>query len=159
MSFRPGVQDGLANLFLGGSANVSWQQALDDLDGPQATRTPAGLPHSPAQLVAHVQFWQAYLLAVFRGQDPAWAEHAADGWPAVTAAGWEALKADFFRDQDALAAYARDEAFLMTLDPQERYRSVPLTTFAAHGLYHLGQLVSVRQALGLWPPPGGGDSW
>ncbi|ULH16075.1 DinB family protein [Deinococcus sp. KNUC1210] len=159
MSFPSSVQDAVSSLFYGGSANVSWQQALDGLDDEQATRQPPNLPHSVAALVAHVQFWQTYLLAVFRGEDPAWIEHAPEGWPTVTAVSWPALKEGFFADMDALARYAQDEAFLMELDPEGRFRTVPLTSFAAHGIYHLGQVVSVRQALGLWPPPGGGDTW
>ena len=154
-----GVQDALAGLFHGGSANVSWEEALRGLEADLAYRAPTGLPHSVADLVAHVQFWQAYLLAVFRGEDPAWVVRATDSWPDSAQADWEALKAALFRDQDALAAYAQDEAFMQRVDPGERTRLAPLTSFAGHGLYHLGQVVTVRQLLGAWPPPGGGDTW
>ncbi|WP_425147133.1 DinB family protein [Deinococcus sp.] len=159
MNFASSVQDAVSSLYHGGSANVSWQQALEGLDGQQATRHAPGLPHSVADLAAHVGFWQGYLLAVFRGEDPAWVERAAESWPPATAAGWDELKTGLLRDMDALARSAQDEAFLMHLDPEGRYRTVPLTSFAAHGIYHLGQVVCVRQALGLWPPPGGGDTW
>jgi uncharacterized damage-inducible protein DinB len=154
-----GVHDGLASLFYGGSASVSWEQALAGLDEAQARAVPAGLPHGVADLVAHVAFWQAYLLGVFRGEDPEGVESAAESWPGGEDEGWEALQLRFFRDMNALAAYAQDEALLQLHDPQERFRSVPLTSFAGHGLYHLGQVVTVRRLLGAWPPPGGGDTW
>ena len=28
-----------------------------------------------------------------------------------------------------------------------------------HNSYHIGQVVILRRALGIWPPRGGGDSW
>ena len=157
LQWSVGVQDAVSSLYHGGSANVSWLQALDGLSTQQAAQVPAGLPHSVADLVAHVGFWQAYLLGVLRGEDPAWVESAAEGWPVPGE--WQALKRRFLDDLDALAAYARDEAFVQNLDPEGRYRLVPLTSFAGHGLYHLGQVVTVRQLLGAWPPPGGGDTW
>ena len=159
MSLRSsvGVQDAVSSLYHGGSANVSWLQALDGLSAEQASHVPAGLPHSVADLVAHVAFWQDYLLGVFRGEDPAWVESAAEGWPQMT--DWDTLKRRFLDDLDALASYARDEAFMQGLDPKGRFRIVPLTSFAGHGLYHLGQVVTVRQLIGAWPPPGGGDTW
>jgi uncharacterized damage-inducible protein DinB len=29
----------------------------------------------------------------------------------------------------------------------------------AHNSYHVGQIAMLRQALGAWPPRGGGDTW
>jgi uncharacterized damage-inducible protein DinB len=163
MSYSVSVQDSLSNLYYGGSANVPWEQALDGLSAEQAQQRPAGLPHSVADLVAHVQFWQHYLLSVFRGEDPEWVEHADQGWPGMEevhgADGWEVLKIRFFRDMDSLANYAQDEAFMHQQDPTGRFRIVPLTNFAGHSLYHLGQVVTVRQLIGAWPPPAGGDTW
>ena len=156
-TFPVSVQDALSSLYHGGNANVSWERALGGLTPEQAGQVPVGLPHSVADLVAHVAFWQTYLLSVLRGEDPAWVESAADGWP--EARDWEALKNRFLADLDALAAYARDEAFMLSLGTEGRFRLVPLTSFAGHGLYHLGQVVTVRQLLGAWPPPGGGDTW
>ncbi|HUB52846.1 MAG TPA: hypothetical protein VL986_11885, partial [Terracidiphilus sp.] len=34
-----------------------------------------------------------------------------------------------------------------------------LENLAAHNAYHLGRIVLLRQLLGAWPPPSGGDSW
>lgn len=159
--------DAVSSLFHGGNANVSWERALDGLSAQQASTVPAGLPHSVADIVAHVQFWQRYLLGVFRGEDPDWVESAAESWPGGVAhtseeqdlEEWDALKFSLLRDMDSLATYAQDEAFMQMHDPQGRFRIVPLTSFAGHGLYHLGQVVTVRQLIGVWPPPGGGDTW
>ena len=48
---------------------------------------------------------------------------------------------------------------MQTPDRQGRPYGVALTNFAGHGVYHLGQVVTLRQGLGLWPPPSGGDTW
>jgi hypothetical protein len=34
-----------------------------------------------------------------------------------------------------------------------------LVNIAVHNGYHLGRVVQLRQMLGIWPPPGGGDRW
>lgn len=147
----------VGNLYRGGPANVSWEQALEGLSPGDAARTPAGLPHSVAQVVAHVQFWQVFLLDAVRGQGRAMPPHAAQGWPAPGP--WDALRADFLRDADALRALARDPAAMSVPDDRGHPLAVNFTNFAGHGVYHLGQVVLIRQALGLWPPPGGGDTW
>lgn len=155
----PGFNSALGTLFLGGVANVNWERALEGLRAEDAVRVPAGLPHSVAQVVAHVQFWQAYLRLVTGGQNPVDVSGAAEGWPAVRAPEWEALKSAFFEDLAALSALAADPAFTATPDRKGRPWAVGLTNFAGHGAYHLGQVVTIRQALGLWPPPSGGDTW
>ncbi|GMA16486.1 hypothetical protein GCM10025871_28170 [Deinococcus metallilatus] len=147
----------VGNLFRGGPANVSWERALEGLSAEDAARVPDRLPHSVAQVVAHVQFWQAYLLEVIAGENPPAPEHAAGGWPEPGS--WETLQAAFFRDSEALRALTRDADFTATLDRKERPWAVGLTNFGGHSVYHLGQVVSIRQALGLWPPPSGGDTW
>ena len=34
-----------------------------------------------------------------------------------------------------------------------------LADFALHTAHHFGQVITVRQALGAWPPAGGSDTW
>jgi hypothetical protein len=34
-----------------------------------------------------------------------------------------------------------------------------LESLTAHNGYHLGRIVLLRQLLGIWPPPAGGDTW
>ncbi|MBZ9749429.1 DinB family protein [Deinococcus sp. HMF7604] len=145
------------NLFLGGPANVSWEQALEGLGAEDAARVPPGLPHSAAQVAAHVQFWQAWLLDAAAGQAPAWPEHASGGWPPP--GDWTALRAELLAGQARLRELSRDPDFAAGTTPQGQPWAAMLVNFAGHGAYHLGQVVLVRQALGLWPPPGGGDTW
>lgn len=147
----------VGNLFRGGPANVSWERALEGLSAEDAARVPEPLPHSVAQIVAHVQFWQAYLLRVMDGEDLPSLQHAAEGWPEP--GDWDELKTAFLRDSERFRTQARDTTFVQTMDGKGRPYGVAITNFAGHSVYHLGQVVSVRQALGLWPPPSGGDTW
>lgn len=147
----------VGNLYRGGVTNVTWERALEGLSSEQATQKPEHLPHSVAEIVAHIQFWQSFLIRAIKGQMVSMPKHAAEGWPAI--ADWETLKAEFVRDSEALRSHTRDAAFVQTIDRKGRPYGVALTNFAGHSLYHLGQVVCVRQALGLWPPPSGGDTW
>ena len=156
-----------AQLYLGGVANVTWERAISDLSAADAGRRPAGLPHSAAQIVAHVQFWQHSLLSVIAGKNPPAVAHAAEGLPAgnrrtdiqSTADEWEALKDRFLRDAQRLRDLTLDASLTASPDRKGRPYAVALTNSAGHSVYHLGQVVTVRQALGLWPPVGGGATW
>ncbi len=50
------------------------------------------------------------------------------------------------------SAYEGDKKVAGTLE-------AVLWQMAAHNSYHVGQIAMVRQALGAWPPRGGGDTW
>ena len=141
---------------------------LEDLSGGNAVRTPLPHMHSVAGLVAHMDFWQHWFLQRCAGVAVPMATRAADGWPDVTAAGWPALLARFERglrtgrrpgrrrpwrstnpcspaiEFPAMAAYTRRDA---------------LVHIAQHNSHHLGQVVSARQFLGLWPPRAGSWTW
>jgi hypothetical protein len=114
-----------------------------------------------AQVVAHVQFWQAHLLETIAGQNPPVPEHASGGWPPPgdLPGEWETLRETFLRDAGRLRVHARDPALAVRGGGEGRPYAALLTNYAGHSLYHLGQVVTLRQALGLWPPPGGGDTW
>ncbi len=154
---QPAFGKAVGNLFPGGPANVSWERALEGLGAEDAARVPEMLPHSVAQIVAHVAFWQDFLLEEAGGGAPLRPEYAAGGWPAPGP--WEEEQARLLTGQGRLRALARDPAFTATPTREGHPWAAMLANFAGHGLYHLGQVVTIRQALGLWPPPGGGDTW
>jgi hypothetical protein len=65
---------------------------LDGLTAEQALAKPHGLPHSIAEIVAHMCHWQEWFnVCAVRGFTGA-TGHAADGWPSVPANGWDALR-------------------------------------------------------------------
>jgi hypothetical protein len=145
---------------------IDWSEAHGDLGATvtglapaQRGMRPAGLPHSPWELLEHLRFTQHDILEFCRNPDyeePSW---PADYWPASAAPpdenAWDASIAAFHRDCDALRALATDSAVdLFARIPHGTGQTYlrELLLVADHNSYHLGQLVLTRRLLGAWPP-------
>ena len=141
---------------------------LDGLTAEQAHAKPHGLPHSIAEIVAHICYWQEWFngcaIAGFTGIP----EHAADGWPAVPADGWNALRTRFLRSiEEAQRIAAESDSLGDPLLPAGI--DIPALAMdslgsgilhaALHSSHHMGQIITIRQLIGLWPPPGGTITW
>ncbi|MFC4453386.1 DinB family protein [Deinococcus sonorensis] len=149
----------LPRLFRGGQAYVGVEAALGGLSGEQATTRPEHLPHSVAELLAHVNWWLGWMLEVIETGAPVpYPAHAADTWPAVTPDDWEPLKAAFYQLLARTDSHAARPDLASPVNHQETIGEL-LADFALHTAHHFGQIITVRQALGSWPPPGGGDTW
>jgi len=141
--------------------------ALDDLAADDAMRKVAGAPHCVAEIVAHLAFWQAWFLARCNGEGRPMVAAAADGWPDVDAAGWIPLRARFLHGLDAAVALSEDAARVerpispaIDFPPLAAYTvRDALTHTAVHNAHHLGQVVTLRQMMGRWPPPAGPWTW
>ena len=131
---------------------------------------PGGAPHSIAEELWHIVYWQDYLLRWARREPLPYPERAELGWRKLDAIGqpeWEGLVTRF---QEGLAG-ACGIAGMAGLEEQYSTLVAPgsntgpltlqelLTNLAVHNAYHLGRIVQLRQMLGNWPPPGGGDTW
>ena len=140
---------------------------LDGLTPEQAAQMPAPGLHSVAEIVAHLEFWQAWFLDRCDGRARPMAARAAEGWPPVSAREWRALLDRFASGLRRAAALGDDEARLETpvapaieFPPLARYTlRDALTHVAQHNAHHLGQVVTARQLLGCWPPPQGSWTW
>ena len=149
----------LPRLYRGGQAYVGVEASLSDLSAEQAATRPAGLPHSVAELLAHTNWWLAWMLEVIEtGRAAPYPAHAADTWPAATAADWEHLKSEFYRLLARVDTHTSRPDLQSPVNHDETLGEL-LADFALHTAHHFGQIVTVRQALGAWPPPGGGDTW
>ncbi len=82
----------LTSVLSGEGVHLEPDAILDGLTADQAHAKPHGLPHSIAEIVAHICYWQEWFnkcaVVGFSGI----AEHAVDGWPAVPPDGWDALR-------------------------------------------------------------------
>ena len=141
-------------------AHATFDQAVDGL--PPASRgvAPPGFEHTAWQLLEHLRIAQADLLDFCTNAQYAHAlSWPAGYWPATAAppdeAAWDAAIAAFRRDRESLKALVQSDGFdLYAPVPagkptQTGLRAILLTI--DHNSYHIGQLVSVRRALGHWP--------
>jgi uncharacterized damage-inducible protein DinB len=82
--------------------------------------------------------------------------------PAATAADWTPLREQFLagiRRALELPADGRVDPPI-EFPPLANYTIADaMTHLGQHNAHHLGQIVTLRQALGAWPPPGGSVTW
>lgn len=155
----------LAHLY-GTDSHVPLLHALEGLDAEAAGKRPHGVPHSIHQILRHMSYWQEIAIARIRGENPPRPKTAAEGWTATVEpegeAGWEDAVEEFSSGLWELQAYLEDpDADLGAPSEAERRRVArnEVLMVLGHNSYHLGQIVSLRQQLGLWPPPEGGSTW
>ena len=141
---------------------LSWEDAHVGFDAaaegipPDVRGTRAG-PHSPWELVEHMRITQHDILDFSTNpgyKEMKWPDKY---WPSAPApkssAEWDRSLADFRRDRDALREMALDTSLDLSQkiphgDGQTYMRELLLV--ADHTAYHVGQLVLVRQQLGIW---------
>src|SRR5262245_16549419 len=82
----------LVSVLSGESVHLDPAAILDGLTVEHAHAKPYGLPHSIAELVAHIHYWQAWFNACATVGFTGIAAHAVDGWPAVPPDEWDALR-------------------------------------------------------------------
>lgn len=140
-------------------AHCTFEDAVAAIPASMRGERPDALPYSPWELVEHVRRAQHDILVYCQDPDyeaPSWPE---DYWPdAVSPSSedtWTESINQVLDDRDALCALVQDP----TLDLYETVPSSDEHTYlreallvADHTAYHVGQLVSVRRMLGIWPP-------
>jgi uncharacterized damage-inducible protein DinB len=89
-----------------------------------------------------------------------------DGWPPVQAGGWDVLRDRYLRSIDAAKQIAATASLVEPLLPNAEVPSLAKESrgsaalrAAVHNSHHLGQVITMRRLMGLWPPPGGTIEW
>jgi uncharacterized damage-inducible protein DinB len=157
----------LQSLLRGAHAYLSPSAVLAGLSANEAGSRPAGAPHSIAEIVAHMAFWQAWFLDRCDGVAVPMPAPAALGWPKVDDGDWDVVLERFEAGLKRALTLADDGARVMLsitppieFDPMATYTvSDALTHIALHNAHHLGQVITLRQQLGSWPPPAGSWTW
>lgn len=128
------------------------------------------VPHSIAEELWHIVFWQDHFLRCARREDLAYPQHAKLGWRQLDSfsdSQWQELVAQFesgLTEAADIAGQTRLAESYSTLE-EPGSGTGPLTllelivNLAVHNAYHLGRIVQLRQISGCWPPPAGGDTW
>jgi uncharacterized damage-inducible protein DinB len=147
----------LAKLLDWEDAHLSFDAAVEGVPPKLRGATPAGLPYSPWQLIEHLRLTQHDILDFCRNPDYRELHWPDDYWPPSAAppkpADWDESIAQFRRDRAALQALASDSKIdLFARIPHGSGQTYlrELLLVADHNAYHVGQLVTVRRALGAW---------
>lgn len=139
-------------------AHAGFDRVIEGIAPEFRGRAPAGLPYSPWQLLEHLRLAQEDILDFCRNPDYRERRWPDDYWPdsAEPPGGeaWDRSAAAVRRDRDALAGLAQDPSRDLTArlphgSGQTLLRELLLVL--DHNAYHLGELVVVRRALGIWP--------
>jgi uncharacterized damage-inducible protein DinB len=152
------VRDHLVRVLDWEDAHVGFDKAVEGIPADKRGARAAGFEHSPWQLLEHIRLAQEDILDfcvnpsythTMKWPDDYWPKDPAP--PSVTA--WTESLAAYARSLEALKRLARDIEDLTALVPtgkgnQTYLRAILLT--ADHTAYHVGQLVAVRRALGIW---------
>ena len=149
----------------GSGAHVRPAVALEYLTMAQARRRPSKRLATIWEELAHVVFWQDFVLETVRGGQPKAPAHAAGGWPAVpkgprSEAAWEALVARFLKGLEEIEKLARKVDIEAPIGRGKKSAlGGQLLMLGSHTSYHLGQIVCLRKLIGAWLPPSGGATW
>ena len=140
-------------------------KTLEGLDQTSAETRLAGAPHSIAEIVAHLAFWQNWFYARCTGNAVPIVSSAAAGWPAVEQNSWPSIHSQFLERLEQLASLSDGDVSRRVEPPIE---FPPLANYtvgealvhvANHNSHHLGQVILLRQLSGAWPPPAGSWTW
>ncbi len=139
-------------------AHVGFDKAIEGLPPDQRGALAPGIAYSVWQLVEHMRLAQLDVLDFCLNANYVHAlQWPDDYWPQAApgnAHAWDNSVAGFKTDRERFKVLARDEAVdLHALVPtgnghQTYLRAILL--MADHNAYHLGQIVAVRRALGVW---------
>ena len=147
------LREHLLELLRGGSAHITFDDAVKGFPVELAGVRPEGAPHSAWELLEHLRIAQEDILRFSQS-----AEHVSPPWPkgywpnspAPRDAGhWEETVAAIRRDLAEFEGMLQDGDLFRTLpwgEGQTLLREALL--IADHNAYHLGQLMIVRRLLG-----------
>lgn len=159
MTADPAVRDLLARSLGWSDAHVSFDDAVRDIPVHLRGVRPAGLPHSPWELLEHIRIAQRDILNFSVAAPYDELEWPSGYWPPSPEPpgpdAWEQSISAVRQDRDRLQELARDAGVDLTaITPHGTDQTFlrELLLVLDHNAYHVGQLVIVRRLLGAWPP-------
>ena len=151
------LRDHVLYLLRGGGAHLSFDKAVAGLPAKLRGVKPPGVPHTPWRLVEHMRLAQLDILEFSRNPKHVSPEFPEGYWPKGDAppnpAAWNASLKAFRKDLKAMEQLVDDPSTdLFARIPNGEGQTVlrEALLVADHNAYHLGQLIAVRRALGIW---------
>lgn len=149
------IREFVAKLLAWEDAHVGFDTAVAGI--PEQDRGTRAGAHSAWEIIEHIRLAQHDILDFSRNSNYKEMEWPKDYWPPTpaprSAAAWDESLAAFRRDREALKQMALDSSIDLTQKiPHGKGQTYlrELLLVADHTAYHVGQLVMVRQALGIW---------
>jgi hypothetical protein len=150
------LRDQVARLLDSDEAHAGFDKTVHGIAPRFRGIVPKGLPYSIWQLVEHLRIAQADILEFCRSRRYKEKKWPDEYWPASprpsSAAAWTGSLSAFRRDRKALQRLAATTPDLFAPIPHGSGQTYlrELLLVADHTAYHLGQIVIVRRALGIW---------
>ena len=153
------LREALIKLLKWEEAHVGFDTAVAGLSSQHRGSRAPGFEHSPWQIVEHLRLAQKDLLEFCVNNEYVheltWPD---DYWPKEPSppspSAWEDSLADFRADRQRLEELIKNpQTDLFALTPTGKGQQTYLRAcflVADHNAYHVGQLVAVRKALGVW---------
>lgn len=151
------MREQLQELLAGGSAHLTFDDAIADLPAKLRGAKPPGQPHTPWRIVEHMRIAQLDILEFSRNaahRSPKWPD---EYWPPSDAPAngkqWDQSVRSFHSDLKAMQDLVADESTdLLAPIPGGGGKTIfrEAMLLADHNAYHLGQLVLLRRLLGAW---------
>ena len=153
------IRDHLSRALAWDEARATFDKAVAGIAADKRGARAEGFEHSPWQLLEHIRLAQDDILDFSVN---AKYEHTMkwpdDYWPVrpepPNPGAWDASVAGCIRGREALQRLARQTPDLTALVPTGKKSQTYLRAILLvidHTAYHVGQLVSLRRALGIWP--------
>ncbi len=152
------LRDQVLRLLEGRGAHVGPDQVLSGIPATKRGSKPKGFPHTPWQLLEHLRIAQWDILEYSRNPNHISPEFPEGYWPESekppSADAWGKSVQAFQNDLEQMCELVRNpEIDLLAAIPHAQNGHTILREaliLADHNSYHLGQLVLVRKALGIW---------
>jgi uncharacterized damage-inducible protein DinB len=152
------IRDHLARALAWQEAHVGFDKAIAGVPAEKRGVRPPGFEQSIWQQVEHLRLAQADILDFC--VNPQY-EHTMkwpdDYWPSPAPASakvWDESLAAYARDREAMKRLALETPDLAQPVPTGKSNQTYLRSILLvidHGAYHVGQIVALRRALGIWP--------
>jgi hypothetical protein len=158
MSNDSAVREHLIELLQKSHARVQFEQAVTGIPFEKMGVRPAGIPHSPWEVLEHLREAQLDILEFTESADYKPRKWPEDYWPRqpqpASAAEWQQSVKRVLADRDAFIRLLQDPKRDLFQpfpwgDGQTLMREALL--IADHNAYHIGEMVVIRRALEIWP--------
>jgi hypothetical protein len=152
------LRDQLAALLKGGGAHARFSEAIAAFPTNKRGVLAEGLPHTGWQLLEHLRIAQWDILEFSRNAKHSSPTFPEGYWPKTSdpadEAAWDKSVASFEKNLQEMIRLVKDpKTDLYAKIPHGEGQTIlrEALVLADHNSYHLGQLVDLRRALGVWP--------